>query len=83
VHEVTLLRRSPGSSEFTPFGSVQTNFAGYFSRSQVLDLGAQYRYSWTETPADAEAAPRVRLSGIVDLRQRAARRLRAGAALAP
>jgi hypothetical protein len=81
VHEVTLLRRSPGASEFSPIATVQTNFAGYFSRSLLLQPGAQYRYAWTEQSADPAAAPRERLSGIVDMRQRVPRRLRSAAAL--
>jgi hypothetical protein len=81
VHEVTLLRRSRGETDFTSIATTATNFAGYFSRSVLLDAGAQYRYSWSEQPADAAAAPRERLSGIVDLRQRVPRRLRSGAAL--
>jgi hypothetical protein len=81
VHEVTLLRRSAGGSEFSPIATVQTNFAGYFSRSVVFEPDAQYRYSWTEQPDDPAAAPRERLSGIVDMRQRTPRRLRSGAAL--
>jgi hypothetical protein len=81
VHEVTLLRRSRGESEFSPIATAQTNFAGYFSRSVLFDIRAQYRYSWTEQPADPAAEPRERLSGIVDMRQRVARRLRSGSAL--
>jgi hypothetical protein len=81
VHEVTLLRRSRGESEFSAIATAQTNFAGYFSRSLLLEAGAQYRYSWTDQPADPEAAPRERLSGIVDMRQRIPRRLRSGSAL--
>ena len=60
---------------------MRTNFAGYFSRSLLLDPRAQYRYSWTQPPADPEAEPRERLSGIVDMRQRVPRRLRSGGAL--
>jgi hypothetical protein len=47
----------------------------------VFEPDAQYRYSWTEQPDDPAAAPRERLSGIVDMRQRTPRRLRSGAAL--
>jgi hypothetical protein len=81
VHGVTLLRRSTGEAEFSPIATMQTNFAGYFSRSLLVEAGAQYRCSWTEQPADPAAAPRERTSGIVDMRQRVPRRLRSGAAL--
>jgi len=83
VHEVTLPRRSPGETDCSPLGRTATNFAGYFSRSVLIDPGSQYRYSSAEEPADPAEAPGLRLSGIVDLRQRAPRGLRAGAALAP
>jgi hypothetical protein len=83
VHTVTLLRRMPGDGNFEPFATLQTNFAGYFWRRELLDLRAQYRYSWTEEPDDPAGQPRERMSGILDLRQRAPRRLRAAAALAP
>ena len=72
---------SAPAPEFSPIAPVQTNFAGYFSHSVVFEPDAQYRYSWTEQPDDPAAAPRERLSGIVDMRQRTPRRLRSGAAL--
>jgi hypothetical protein len=82
-HEVTLLRRRPGESEFTPYATLVTNVAGYFSRAEIVDPRAQYRYAWIEQPADLTAEPKEHLSGIVDLRQRPARAQRAAAALAP
>jgi hypothetical protein len=84
VHEVTLLRRLSGQADFSPFATVMTNAAGYFARTEVIDPGAEYRYSWlADAAGSASAVPEERRSGIVDLRLRAARSQRAAAATAP
>ena len=66
-HDVTILRRRRGSSQFTPIADLQTNGSGYWSRSLIVDRSASYRFAWDEPAAEPYGQPERHLSAIVNL----------------
>jgi hypothetical protein len=75
-HEVKVMRRAPGASEFVPIADVRSNEAGYWSTELTVWPGAEYRFSWMPDPDREER----RWSGVVDLGSAPGRRIQAAVA---
>ena len=67
VQTVTVLRLRPGQKVFREVFRTLTDTRGYWSHLLPVERRAKYRFSWVPAAAAAGAAPKRRLSGIVQL----------------
>ncbi len=74
AHEVALLRRTSGSSEWTVLRTLQTDAAGVFADTQPLSAGASYAFTTVERTTDPAFGTRP-MSGVVTVASTAKRRV--------
>ncbi len=74
AHQVALLRRTRGSTEWTVLRTLQTDAAGVFADTQPLSAGASYAFTTVERTADPAIGTRP-LSGVVTVASASKRRV--------